>query len=162
MNRILISACLIGEKVRYDGKIRADIPKQISVWIDQGIVVPVCPEVGGGMSIPRNPSEICGGDGCDVLSENATVVNTEGKEVTALFLKGAEVALRLCRKHNIKVAVLTESSPSCGSGTIYDGEFSGNKILGVGVTTALLRKNGIKVYSQHQLELANQELIQGS
>ena len=112
------------------------------------------------MTIPREPSEILGGDGDDILSGKASVFEKNGRDVTDYFLKGANFALSLCKKNDIKVAVLSEFSPSCGSSSIYNGDFSGTKIPGLGVTAALLTKNGIKVYSQFQLTKANKQLHQ--
>jgi uncharacterized protein YbbK (DUF523 family) len=158
MEKVLISACLLGKRVRYDGNALSVTATILDQWIASGRVISMCPEVDAGMSIPRAPAEISAGDGYGVWAGTARVVeNTEG-EVTDYFKKGAQMALALCRKHNITVAVLTENSPSCGSSMIYDGSFSSNKIDGVGVTTALLKKNGIEVFSQHDTERANQAL----
>jgi uncharacterized protein YbbK (DUF523 family) len=151
VDKILISACLLGRKVRYDGNalpVPVDIPEQ---WTAQGRVISVCPEFDAGMGIPRTPAEICGGDGYDVWAGTASVFCNNGSDVTAFFKKGAEIALKLCRKYNITIAVLAENSPSCGSSTIYDGSFTGRKIPGTGVTAALLEKNGVKVFNQQAL-----------
>ena len=153
MDKILISACLLGRKVRYDGhalSVTADI---LEHWIGQGRVISVCPEVNAGMGIPRTPAEICGGDGYDVWAGTASVFCNNGSDVTSFFKKGAEIALKLCRKYNITIAVLAENSPSCGSSTIYDGSFTGRKISGTGVTAALLEKNGVKVFNQQTLSV---------
>lgn len=159
MEKILISACLLGNKVRYDGNAMSLSAKILDEWVSSGRVISVCPEVDAGMSVPRAPAEILGGDGHDVLSGVGVVVDNTGMDVTAYFSKGARAALALCDKHNISVAVLTENSPSCGSSAIYDGRFSNQKINGVGVTTALLRSNGIDVFSQHNIENANKALL---
>lgn len=158
MKKILISACLLGERVRYDGNSLLKSSDIIQEWIDQGIVVSVCPEVSAGMSIPRAPAEISGGDGNDVISGEVAVIEENGVNVTDLFVAGANNALSLCIKNEIKIAVLAEFSPSCGSSSIYNGDFSGTKINGFGVTTALLVSNGISVFSQYQLEEANKLL----
>jgi len=105
--------------------------------------------VSGGLPIPRQSAEICNKSG-DTIS----VINTNGKDVTQEFNQGAQIALKLCLDKNIKMAILTESSPSCGSHNIYDGSFSSKKIEGEGVTTKLLRENDIKVFNQHQLDQA--------
>jgi len=152
--RILISACLLGKRVRYDGKTLSVHDHKLQDWIDKGWVASVCPEVDAGMSIPRIPAEISNGGGHEVLLGKAIVMTKLGVDVSASFVNGATIALDLCRKHNIKVAVLSESSPSCGSTTIYDGEFSATKVSGVGVTTALLNKNGIQVFNQFDLAKA--------
>lgn len=151
MNKILMSACLLGEKVRYNGEARVAEDPIVSRWISEGRVVPVCPEVEAGMGIPRNPAEIFGGDGKAVLRGKAAVIERNGTEVTDFFVWGAHMALDLCQKLNIRFAVLTESSPSCGSTTIYDGSFSGKKNKGMGVTAALLTEQGIQVFSQHSI-----------
>jgi len=158
MKKVLISACLLGEKVRYDGNSLSSSGEILKEWLTQGRVVSVCPEVGTGMSIPREPAEISGGDGNDVLAGEASVIERSGGSVTKNFINGAQLALSLCKENDIQIAILTESSPSCGSTSIYNGEFSGHKIQGAGVTAALLMKNGIKVYSQYQLPEANKHL----
>ncbi len=155
MKKILISACLLGDKVRYDGQSLFASSKIIQGWINEGRVISICPEVSSGMSIPRAPAEINGGDGYDVLSSKISVIEDNGNIVTENFIAGANNALVLCRKNKIDVAVLAEFSPSCGSSSIYSGDFSGKKVNGVGVTAALLVSNGIKVFSQYQLDEAN-------
>lgn len=152
--KLLISACLLGKRVRYDGKTLTVTDQKLQDWFNRGWLASVCPEVDAGMSIPRVPAEISKGDGFAVLLGNADVISKVGDDVTGLFIKGACIALDLCRKHNISVAVLSESSPSCGSTKIYDGQFSATKISGVGVTTALLKKNGIQVFNQFELAQA--------
>lgn len=159
MNKVLISACLLGERVRYDGKALSISAKILNDWLSHGQVISICPEVDAGMSIPRAPAEIVNGDGYDILSGTAVVVDNAVNDVTWYFHKGAQMALELCNKHNIKVAVLTEKSPSCGSSVIYDGRFSSETIEGVGVTTALLRNNGVRVFNQHNIVSANKVLL---
>jgi uncharacterized protein YbbK (DUF523 family) len=157
--KILVSACLLGNHVRYDGKklvVESDILQE---WADQKRTVPFCPEVSGGLPVPRSPSEIRGGDGYSVLSGNALVYENRGNNVTAQFIQGARSALAVCMAQHIKMAVLSESSPSCGSKTIYNGHFSNTKIAGVGVTTALLQKHHIRVFSQHTLQSAAEYLV---
>jgi uncharacterized protein YbbK (DUF523 family) len=158
MEKVLISACLLGKRVRYDGNGLSVYDSILEQWKASGRVISICPEVDAGMSIPRAPAEILKGDGCNVWEGTALVVEDAGIEVTEYFKKGAQMALELCKKHNIKVAVLTENSPSCGSSVIYDGSFTNKKIDGVGVTAALLKNNGIAVFSQHNIESANKEL----
>jgi uncharacterized protein YbbK (DUF523 family) len=160
MEKVLVSACLLGKRVRYDGNAVSVSEKILEQWLSAGRVVPVCPEVDAGMSIPRPPAEIICGDGYGVWNQAAMVVDNTGTDVTAAFKKGAQHALVLCRKFSIKVAVLTEHSPSCGSSVIYDGSFTRHKIIGAGVTTALLRENGIEVFSQRDIESANNLLQQ--
>ena len=110
------------------------------------------------MSIPRAAAEINGGDGYDVLSGKISVIENNGNVVTENYLRGANNALSLCKTDEIDVAVLAEFSPSCGSSSVYSGDFSGTKVNGVGVTAALLISKGIKVFSQHQLNEANKAI----
>jgi len=160
MNKILVSACLLGKRVRYDGK-KLDVSGEIlQSLMKEECVVSVCPEVDAGMNIPRTPAEISGGDGDDVLLRRASVITKTGEDVTDIFSSGANIALSLCMKHKIRVAILSESSPSCGSTRIYDGQFSASKIDGVGVTTALLRQHGIKVFNQFEIHKAHEALRQ--
>jgi len=156
--KILISACLLGERVRYDGNTLRVSDQKLQNWIDKGWVASVCPEVDVGMSIPRVAAEILNGDGSKVLQGKATVITKSGENVTGLFIKGATIALDLCLKYGIKVAVLSESSPSCGSSKVYDGKFTATKISGVGVTTALLKNNGVQVFNQFDLNKAFEEV----
>lgn len=131
--KYLISACLVGENVKYDGK--NNFHQVANQLYEKGLAVTVCPEVLGGLSTPRISSEIVGDK----------VLSKAGIDVTKEFDLGAEIALKTALKHNIKIAILQARSPSCGSKVIYDGTFSGNLIQGEGVTTRLLRQNGIKV-----------------
>jgi uncharacterized protein YbbK (DUF523 family) len=101
---------------------------------------------------PRPPAEIQDGDGAGVIAGAASVTTADGDDFTSYFLSGARQALELCQRQRIEVAVLTESSPSCGSGRIYDGSFSRSAIAGSGVTCALLEQHGIRVFSQLQLD----------
>ena len=142
---VVISQCLLGVCCRYDGRSAANEAVRNEAcargWI------PVCPEVLGGMTTPRAPSERLGG----------RVVNREGEDVTEAFQRGAEEALRIARLYGAKYALLKERSPSCGSGEIYDGSFSGTKCPGDGMTAAIFKENGIRVFGESQLgELINQ------
>jgi len=148
MEKILVSACLMGDLVRYDGHHQQLAHRQLAQWQKQALLVKVCPEVAGGLPIPRIPAEIHG--------KTQTVITQQGVNVTEAFNIGANVALSLCKKHAIKFALLKESSPSCGSHLVYDGSFCGHKIKGAGITTQLLKQHNIKVYSENQIE----ELIQ--
>ncbi len=146
---ILISACLVGQAVRYDGNSKLINHTILLNWSKLGLLIPVCPEVKGGLPIPRRPAEIFNhSDG--VIS----VINIDGHDVTKEFDIGANIALKRCFDNGIKMAVLTESSPSCGSSKVYDGSYSSVKIDGEGVTTKLLRENDIKVFSEHELDEA--------
>lgn len=145
---LLVSSCLAGMKVRYNGTHSLDA--KISKLVEGNKAVTICPELVGGFSIPREPAEIVGGDGDDVLDGKAKVIEKSGGDVTELYLKGAYATLDKVKEINATVVVLKEDSPSCGSSTIYNGEFAGKKIVGQGVTSALLRRNGIQVISEKQ------------
>lgn len=152
-----MSACLLGQPVRYDGR-SSGHPDLLQLWQQQGRVVPLCPEVAGGLPTPRPPAEIPGGQGGAVLDGEARVVTVQGEDVSAEFLAGARLALELVRRHGIRVAVLKSGSPSCGNRQVYDGAFSGSKIDGEGVTSALLRREGVQVFSELELEAAARAL----
>ena len=149
---ILISACLLGNPVRYDGTdLFLDHPL-IKKWLDQGRLIAVCPEVEGGMSVPRAPAEIMDGDGKSVLGGKSRVMDSEGVDVTTSFIKGALKTLKMALDNDCVAAILTEHSPSCGSNKVYDGTFTKTKRDGVGVTTSMLEQNHIPVFNQEQLE----------
>jgi uncharacterized protein YbbK (DUF523 family) len=129
----LISACLTGENVKYDGTNNYhSVAKEL---VDMGQAIPVCPEVLGGLSTPRIPSEIV----------DNVVLAKDGTDVTSFFQKGAEKTLKIAQENNIKVAILQARSPSCGVHQIYDGTHSGVLIKGQGKTTSLLQQHGITV-----------------
>ncbi len=157
-NKLLVSACLLGDPVRYDGRSKPLRDEGLERLIAQGRVVRYCPEVAGGLPVPRPAAEIQGGDGAAVIAGVARVRTREGEDVSDRFIAGAERALELCRQHRITAAVLSEASPSCGSGRIYDGSFTHRSIAASGVTTALLRQHGIEVFNQHHLAAAISEL----
>lgn len=146
---ILVSSCLAGMKVRYNGTDCLD--ERLQSLFDSGKAVSVCPELLGGLAVPREPAEIIGGSGEDVLEGTARVINQSGEDVTSMFLKGAYETLNKARELGATAVVLKENSPSCGSHMIYDGQFAGMKISGQGVTAALLRSNGIQVISEQQI-----------
>lgn len=162
MNKLLVSACLLGNPVRYDGQSKTLSHPGLARLVEQGRVVGFCPEVAGGLPIPRPAAEISGADGAAVIAGAASVKTRDGNDVTDYYLSGADQALATCHQHAIKVAVLTESSPSCGSGSIYDGSFTRRAVPGSGVTAALLRQHGITVFNQHQLEAAINLLDSGN
>lgn len=155
--KVLVSACLLGQPVRYDGRASGH-PDVLQAWQREGRVVPLCPEVAGGLPTPRPPAEIPGGQGGAVLDGDAQVVTIVGEDVSAAFLAGARLALELVRRHGIRVAVLKSGSPSCGNRLVYDGTFSGSKINGEGVTSALLRREGVLVFSELELDEAAKAL----
>ncbi|CAB3625624.1 DUF523 domain-containing protein [Achromobacter pestifer] len=151
MQYVLISSCLLGNPVRYDGRGVPNGDAVLARWLDEGRVVPVCPEVAGGMPIPRPPAEIePGKSAAAVLDSGARVVAVTGEDVTLPFVQGAQAALAAARQHGIHIAVLKEGSPSCGSGYVYDGHFAGRRQPGVGVTAELLARAGVRVFSEKQ------------
>ncbi|UVE18061.1 DUF523 domain-containing protein [Pseudomonas sp. LS44] len=150
MQKILVSRCLLGHLVRYDGGCHGPFDL-LARWQAEGRVVPLCPEVAGGLPTPRAPAEIAGGQGGEVLEGRQRVLTISGDDVTAEFLDGAQQALALVREHGIGLAVLKARSPSCGNRENYDGSFTGRKVAGEGVTAALLRRAGVQVFSEEQL-----------
>lgn len=141
MQKILVSACLLGIKVRYDGGDCGQNSVLLHKWMKLGRVVTICPEMAGGLPTPRPPAEIIG----------SNVITNLGTDVTTEYNKGAELALELCKKHQIKFALLKARSPSCGNTQIYDGTFTKALIDGQGVTAKLLTQNRIKVFNEAQL-----------
>ena len=143
--KVVISACLLGVRCRYDG---GDSRNETAIKQKETYqLIPVCPEEAGGLSTPRPPAEIVGGTGDDVLDGKAKVMTVEGTDVTAAYLKGAYHALKVAQSHGATQVILKARSPSCGCGDIYDGTFSGTLTTGDGVTTALLKRHGIVVTS---------------
>ena len=139
MEKILISACLVGDNCKYNGG--NNLNPQLEALLEKYELIPFCPEVEGGLTTPRNPSEIKG----------PRVVMDNDKDVTREFEWGARKALMLCLYLKIKIAVLKEYSPSCGTHQVHDGSFSNKLVDGMGVTAKLLKENGIKVYSEEQI-----------
>ena len=140
----MVSACLVGHKCRYDGGSKPNA--QVLALYARGEAVAFCPECLGGLTVPREPSEIEPGfSGVDVLNGKARVLTAGGLDVTEAFLAGAENALRMCVEIGAKLAILKSHSPSCGCDAIYDGTFSGVLSGGDGVTAALLKRHGIAV-----------------
>ena len=139
---ILVSYCLLGEPCRYDGCSRLD--RQVVELHRAGhTLIPVCPEVLGGLDTPRVPAE---------LQPDGRVVNEDGEDVTAAYRAGAEKALEIARKNGCTVAVLKARSPSCGCGEVYDGTFSHQVVSGWGVAARLLREAGITVMDEENLD----------
>lgn len=137
MEKILVSACLIGKNCRYDGK--NSLKEEILQLQDQFMLIPICPEVDGGMSTPRLPSERRGNQ----------VINQIGEDNTLYFHDGAIHALALVKEHHIRSAILKSKSPSCGKDQIYDGTFSSTLTTGDGVLVEYLKKEGITIYNEH-------------
>ncbi len=141
MEKILISACLVGDKTRYDGK--SSYSPIINKILEKYELVPFCCEVEGGLPIPRDPSEI---------QKDGKLINSKGKDVTKYYLKGVDLAVNICNYNQIKIAILKEGSPSCGVHEIHDGSFKNKKIPGQGVLTAALKQRGIQVYTIEEFE----------
>ena len=133
--KILVSACLIGLNCKYNGK--NNYNEKIDIFLRDYDVIPICPEIMGGLMTPRKPSEI----------KNNRVITIDGKDITNNFIKGANEVLYLAKKYNIKKALLKSKSPSCGYNGIYDGTFTDTLINKNGVTAELLKKNGIEIIS---------------
>lgn len=139
----LISACLIGVNCRYDGK--NNFNQRLYEYFKESLLYPVCPEVIGGLSIPRLPCEIKRED------DSIKVIDIRDNDKSKYFISGAKKTLKLAKILNVKGAIFMERSPSCGVNKIYDGSFSNNLIEGKGITTSLLEKEGFKVYSENDL-----------
>lgn len=146
--RVLVSACLLGAEVRHHGGAAEVEHPILRRWRDEGRIVGVCPEVAGGLPTPRPPAEIRG----------LRVIAKTGADVTDAFRAGADVAVAMARDLGIRVAVLKSRSPSCGTGQIYDGSFSGRLVAGDGVTAAALQREGVEVFDEMQLEEADAAL----
>lgn len=140
MKKILVSACLVGEKTNYKGQ--GNYCPEIEQLKEKYDLVLFCPEVEGGLPTPREPSEIKG----------SQVVHKSGKNVTREFEKGANKALALCKYLGITIAVLKENSPSCGTHMIHNGYFMDRLIPGMGVTARVLKEHGIEVYSEKEID----------
>lgn len=146
--KILVSACLLGAPVRYNGTDKKSNHVTLQRWIEEGRVVSVCPEVLGGLGTPRPPAEIVQIAGLRRVHAN------DGRDVSAEFERGAADALDQALRHGARVAVLKEGSPSCGSTYVYDGTFTSTRVDGEGVTAALLRRHGLRVFSENDLDAA--------
>ena len=157
LHKVLVSRCLLGHRVRYDAGASGPFD-QLEQWLAQGRVVALCPEVAGGLPTPRPAAEIPGGQGVEVLAGDARVLTAAGEDFTAAFLSGAQQALALVQRFDIRVAVLKANSPSCGNLLTYDGTFSGVKVGGDGVTAALLKRHGMQVFNELELPAAAQAL----
>ncbi len=146
--RVLVSACLLGAEVRHHGGAATVEHPILRRWREEGRIVGVCPEVAGGLPSPRPAAEIRG----------RRVIAKDGRDVTSAFGAGADVTVEVARALGIRVAVLKSRSPSCGTERIYDGTFSGRLVDGDGVTAAALRREGVQVFDETQLEEADRAL----
>ena len=138
--KILVSACLLGEKCKYNGGDNRS--EKVLAYTQGQEVIPVCPEVAGGLPVPRTPCEIV----------NGIVMDAEGKNRDKEYRTGAEICLQTAREQAIDLAILQSRSPSCGVDQIYDGTFSGQLIEGSGVFASLLRENGFRVMDVQDIE----------
>jgi uncharacterized protein YbbK (DUF523 family) len=165
VERVLVSACLLGEKVRYHGGDAACGHPILERWRDEGRLVSVCPERDGGLPTPRPPAEIVGGGAGEAVIQRLAVVQTaNGTNLSDAFRRGAETALDTVKRHGIRVALLKEGSPSCATSYVYDGTFSGTRVAGTGVTAALLESAGVRVFNEASIEAAQAwvEMLEGS
>ncbi len=161
LSKILVSACLIGHKVRFDAKDCLQSHDLLQQWVQEGRAITICPEMAGGLPTPRPPSEIEPGKTAeDILSRQGKVLTIQGEDVSTEYIRGAEKALELAKKHNIKVALLKARSPSCGSKQVYDGTHSRSLINGMGVTATVLSNNGIRVFDETEIDLALEAALQ--
>lgn len=138
--KILVSACLLGVNCKYNGN--NNLNDKVIKYIENKEVIPICPEIMGGLSIPRYPSEIV----------DDKVINNQNQDVTKEYTKGAEETLKLARILGVRKALLKSKSPSCGCGKIYDGTFTNTLINGDGITTKLLKENKIEVITEMELD----------
>ena len=143
--KILVSACLLGVRCRYDGKSKPH--PAVERLMERHTLIPVCGEILGGLPTPRVSAE----------RQGARVVTADGRDVTAAYRRGAEEVLRLAERYGCTAAILKERSPSCGSGRIYDGTFTGTLTDGWGVTAELLRDHGICVIGESEAETWREE-----
>ncbi len=143
---ILVSACLLGEPCRYDGKSKPS--DKVIVLKKKHNLIAACPECEGGLCTPRVPCEIVDG----------RLISKTGVDCTAEYNKGAQIALERCLENNISCAILKKKSPSCSNDGVYDGSFTGKIVEGKqGVTAELLMKHNIKVYNEEQVELLEKD-----
>lgn len=153
----LVSACLAGINCMWNGKSKPC--QEVINLVKQGKAIPVCPEQLGGLKTPRIPQEIQGGTGKDVLDGKCKVMNKNREDVTQQFIKGAEETLKIAELAGAKEFIAKSKSPSCGCGVTYDGTFSGTLIKGDGVTVAFLKRKGINVVTEEEIQLKNKNKI---
>ena len=152
MSRILISACLMGAPVRYDGRAKTLTADLLTRWQAEGRLVPLCPEVAAGLPTPRPPAEIAPGQtAAQVLDGIGNIRTDQGADVTAAFVRGAQIALRTALAQGCAFALLTDASPSCGSLEVYAGRHDGTRIPARGVVPEHLIRHGIAVFAPSQI-----------
>lgn len=154
MKKILVSACLLGHKVRYDAQGSTNIHPKITQWLEEGRIIPFCPEVAGGMPTPRPPAEI-------KAQHPILVVNIHGEDVTPQFLQGAELAVEKAKAEDACCALLKSRSPSCGNREIYNGAFSNTLTQGSGVTASELQRHGLPVFNEREIDQL-EDFIEGT
>ncbi len=143
---IAVSSCLAGIACRYDGK--DNLNSQIKELVDNKQAICICPEVLGGMPVPRNPVEIVGDK----------VLTKDGIDCTLEFIAGAKKSYQIIKENNISCAILKSKSPSCGCGKIYDGTFTRKLVEGDGITSAYLKKHGIMVIDENQIDKIKEQV----
>lgn len=153
--RVLVSACLLGDAVRWDGGHQRLDAAVLRRWQAEGRVVGFCPECAGGLPVPRPPAEIePGADAAAVLAGRARVLARNGQDLSAAFVAGAEAALRAAQDAGARVALLKDGSPSCGSRCVHDGRFAGATVPGRGVAAERLAAAGLAVFADTEIEAA--------
>lgn len=148
--RVMVSACLAGVACTHEAE--AKTKASILRLVNQGRAVLVCPEVAGGLPIPRPAAEIVGGDGADVVAGRARVISETGEDATQNYLAGARKAADAARAAGAQLAILKARSPSCGCGAIHSGNFDGELRAGDGVTAAMLKQEGLEVVSDETVD----------
>ncbi len=152
MEKIFISSCLVGARVRHDGRARSLDDQLLKTWRAEGRLVALCPEMAAGLPSPRPAAEIAPGVTADeVLSGRGGIYDRDGFDLTFEFTQGADLALEVARANGCRFALLTDGSPSCGSTYVHAGDFDGQHVRGQGVVAARLRADGIRVFAQDQL-----------
>ncbi|MCB1387846.1 MAG: DUF523 domain-containing protein [Rhodobacteraceae bacterium] len=152
MYRILVSSCLMGAPVRYDGRAKTLTGPLLDRWRDEGRLVPMCPETAAGLPVPRPPAEIAPGDtAADVLSGRGRVLTDTGEDLTEAFVRAARLALGTARANGCRFALLTDASPSCGSRVVHAGRHDGTRLFGRGVVAELLESQGIEVFAPSRI-----------
>jgi uncharacterized protein YbbK (DUF523 family) len=156
--KLLMSACLIGQCCRYDAQNgKSIVTPRLHKMLNNGEVAVICPELAGGLGVPRDPCEIeAGKTAANVLEGSGKVISIKSEDKTEGFVKGAQTSLELIRKYSIKTAILKEDSPSCGVHRVHSGAFDKALVEGRGVTAELLSRNGVRVFSEDELESALQ------
>lgn len=149
MHKIIVSSCLLGSPVRYDGRDKKSEHPVLQRWATEGRIVAMCPEMLGGLGTPRPPAEIT------IVDGERRVRTPQGNDVTREFELGAQTVADRAVDDRVRIAVLKSGSPSCGTSFVYDGTFSKTRVEGEGVTTALLRARGVIVFSEDELDAAD-------